>query len=107
MSSPVEAFFERYGADFDRNKPAASQFQRLGKMRRWDNRAWACARHHFNDAMAREFNILYGEDVDVLETWQSLCEEVHVIPAPDTISECKAVRDLFSPSSRMLSAEPS
>jgi hypothetical protein len=91
-TSPLEAFFAHYDADYNRHMSAAEQYQSLGARRGWDRDDWSDARRLFNDAIAREFNSLYGEDVNRLDNWQSLCEEVHIDPVPNTIGQCKAVR---------------
>lgn len=44
--------------------------------------------------MAERFNEIYGTDENDLEAWKKLCGQVHVDPIPNTLAECKKVRNL-------------
>lgn len=49
------------------------------------------AHQAFKDAMALQFNDLYGSDVSDIKNWHKLCVAVNIDPLPTTITACKAV----------------
>jgi len=49
-----------------------------------------------SDAIAEDFNLKYGFDVDSLKPWTTLCEVIGIKPTPKKIQDCqKAVLDTF------------
>lgn len=59
----------------------------------WDDEDYEMreARRKFKSAMVQQFNILYGTDVDDLNSWKSLCGILNIVPVPATLEECRKV----------------
>ena len=49
------------------------------------------ARERLRDAMVKQFNNVYGTDVDDLEAWQSLCRALELDPIPSKLRTCRTV----------------
>lgn len=50
------------------------------------------ARRRMRDAMVKQFNNVYGTDVDDLAAWQSLCKALEIDPIPTKMRKCRTVR---------------
>jgi hypothetical protein len=49
------------------------------------------ARSLLKDAMAQQFNNIYGTDVDDVISWQNLCSVLGIVPIPDALVPCRNV----------------
>ncbi len=58
------------------------------------------ARDRMRDAMVKQFNNVYGTDVDDLGAWQNLCRALEVDPIPSKMRNCRTVRIIDSNRSR-------
>ncbi|KAF2109620.1 hypothetical protein BDV96DRAFT_691644 [Lophiotrema nucula] len=70
----------------DANVP--DEFDRLSLHEGWTSGSseW---RSQKGDAYEEEFEHWYGAEKDKLKTWQDLCREVGIDPAPETITQCR------------------
>ncbi|KAL1800495.1 hypothetical protein ACET3X_000837 [Alternaria dauci] len=73
---------------YDPTAGIRSNFERLAAQRNWVGKT---AKKRWADCQAEEFGYAYGADTTKLETWQSLCREVHISDPPDSINQCKKV----------------
>ncbi|KAI9455838.1 hypothetical protein HD554DRAFT_230253 [Boletus coccyginus] len=93
MSAPLEDFFAHFanlnlGFTYSENSTAHDNFARLRRVFHDDSTAMTIARVDFNDALAQQFNFIYGTDSD-LGAWQNLCSVIDLTPTPDDIKECQ------------------
>jgi len=51
------------------------------------------ARGLLKDALTQQFNSIYGTDVDSIQSWQTLCQVLRIVPMPEGLHACReAVR---------------
>jgi hypothetical protein len=93
--SHASLFFASYKY-FDLNQDVAltKEFSRLKKLNGWKdgNGEYDEARKRFADALAEDFNSMYGTDIDNLDHWHALCHILGIDPVPEGISACRKVR---------------
>jgi len=94
--SKVALFFSSY-SNFTLNEDAAvtKEFLRLKKLKRWKDGddEYTEARDRFADALAEDFNAMYGTNIDDIENWRVLCHVLKIDPVPEDIKACrKAVK---------------
>ncbi|KAM5535655.1 hypothetical protein V8D89_010642, partial [Ganoderma adspersum] len=91
----IAAFFDMYPTyPYD---PAASfvdEFNKLNAFFGWPKFPAECderdlARNRMRDAMVKQFNNVYGTDVDDLVAWQNLCRALEVDPIPSKMRKCR------------------
>ncbi|PIL36781.1 hypothetical protein GSI_00471 [Ganoderma sinense ZZ0214-1] len=91
----IAAFFAMYPTyPYD---PAASfvdEFKRLNAFFAWPKHPAECderdlARNRMRDAMVKQFNNVYGTDVEDLVAWQNLCRALEVDPIPSKMRKCR------------------
>lgn len=58
------------------------------------DRSFRVARQAFNDAIARQFNSIYGTDFEDISSWKNLCRALGIIPIPKGLRECRDVSNL-------------
>jgi hypothetical protein len=94
MTQEVAQFFAQFH-DFDFNPQSgiSKEFRRLAKQRKWGDKRRRQERSKFQDAIAEEFNGVYGTDVDDLPSWHRLCREIRLTPLPQSITDCRKVRN--------------
>ncbi len=51
------------------------------------------ARQLFKDALTKQFNAIYGTNVDDINSWQKLCQILDITPIPDDLDDCRNVSD--------------
>lgn len=56
----------------------------------WDQGKKEEIRELFRDAIAQQFNSIYGTDIDDINAWQNLCQVIG-IAAPDEMKACRDV----------------
>ncbi|KAF9531002.1 hypothetical protein CPB83DRAFT_148912 [Crepidotus variabilis] len=90
---PLRDFFDKWSDTFtyDPSEPSTSEFRRLCREQRWrgENPAKTEAESQFRYAITMQFNRNYGTDVNSLESWQRLCENVRINPIPDNVKEAR------------------
>ena len=59
----------------------------------WDSNDYEMreARRKFKSAMVQQFNILYGTDVEDLNSWKNLCGILNIVPVPADLKKCREV----------------
>jgi hypothetical protein len=58
------------------------------------DRRFRVAHQEFNDAMAKQFNSIYGTDLEDISAWKNLCRVLRIIPIPNGLEECQEVSNL-------------
>lgn len=90
----LEEFFSQYtDFQYDSTQPTMSQFDNLCEDHKWkngDNRK-AQARQKLQNAIAQQFNAIYGSDLENVENWIHLCNILRITPVPDGLEACKEV----------------
>ncbi|KAK0445106.1 hypothetical protein EV421DRAFT_1708659, partial [Armillaria borealis] len=90
--TPIEAFFARYPEyPYDQSRETMSQFWEMSSQFGWGKRVNREALGGLRDAIAQQFNDIYGADVNDLQAWQRLCGLVGDGNIPDNIGACRAV----------------
>lgn len=88
-------FFNKWPEfDYYREAELIKEFMRLCREKQWSPKERYNTKEDLRDAMVERFNEIYGTDENDLEAWKKLCRHVHVDPIPDTLDECKKVRNL-------------
>ncbi|KIM36959.1 hypothetical protein M413DRAFT_424108 [Hebeloma cylindrosporum] len=91
---PLEQYFAEYPTfAYDSNEPPTSEFYRMCDQFGWvrDDDDRDDAFQSFRVALTKEFNEIYGLDVNNLAAWQLLCVRLGVDPVPAKIKECRAI----------------
>jgi hypothetical protein len=65
------------------------------------DRRFRVAREAFNDAIAKQFNSIYGTDLEDISSWKNLCRALGIIPIPKGLQECRDVSNLVVCSKRV------
>lgn len=52
------------------------------------------ARDRLKDALTREFNDIYGTDINDINAWKKLCGVLGINPVPEKLKQCREVRIL-------------
>lgn len=70
-----------------------AEFDRMCDTFGWKrrNRKRRAARENFMAALVQQFNALYGNEVDNLQSWQGLCRALDILPPPDSLTGAKKV----------------
>ncbi|KAK0438341.1 uncharacterized protein EV420DRAFT_1280067, partial [Desarmillaria tabescens] len=90
--TPIETFFARYPEyPYDQSRETMLQFREMSNQLGWDKRERFEALDDLHDAIAQQFNDIYGADVKDLQAWQRLCGLVGGGDIPDNIEACRAV----------------
>ncbi|CAE6336557.1 unnamed protein product [Rhizoctonia solani] len=78
----IHQFFSQYSSSFSYNpsRPVMSEFYRMAKL-------------EIQDALTKDFNLIYGTDVGDLKAWQGLCRVLEFEHVPDDLDECKKMVD--------------
>ena len=99
---PIQAFFATYGFPYDPQLETMDQFRSMSNAQGWqhDSPVRHQALEELRDAIAMQFNLAYGEDVNDLTAWHALFQVLRLTNIPDTVGGCKAVRAPQIPSRR-------
>ncbi|KAK0192348.1 hypothetical protein F5146DRAFT_927646 [Armillaria mellea] len=90
--TPIEAFFARYPEyPYDQSRETMSQFREMSSQFGWGKRVKRDSLDALHDAIAQQFNDIYGANVNDLQAWQRLCGLVGGGNIPDNIEACRAV----------------
>ncbi|KAI9446872.1 hypothetical protein F5148DRAFT_988434 [Russula earlei] len=94
--SHVSEFFSSYpNFTLNPDAPPTREFARLRRLNHWEDgdEEYVEARERFADAVAEDFNVAYGTDINNIDHWHALCHILGVEPVPESISACrKAVK---------------
>ncbi|EIW62098.1 uncharacterized protein TRAVEDRAFT_117909, partial [Trametes versicolor FP-101664 SS1] len=87
---PIRDFFAQY-PDFiyDPDAPFFEEFQRMQRVLHWQREERDAAREELRSAMVKQFNDMYGTNVDDLESWQLLCTALGMKPPPADVETCQ------------------
>jgi hypothetical protein len=92
--APIAQFFARYVEfEWDQTGEIVAEFKRLCVHQRWGAKKRNTARARLRDAIAEQFNAVYGSNINDLTSWQLLCTELRLDPPPGTITQCRKVRE--------------
>ncbi|OJT13543.1 hypothetical protein TRAPUB_9897 [Trametes pubescens] len=90
QTNPIRDFFAQYpDFDYDPNAPFFDEFKRMPGVLHWSQDERGAAREALRSAMVRQFNDMYGTNVDDLESWHLLCTALGMTPPPDDIKTCQ------------------
>jgi len=69
------------------------EFYRLSDQYHWDRDDLEKkeAREHLAVAMAKQFNDIYGTDVNDVNSWRKLCQVLAIDPIPEGLKACRKV----------------
>ncbi|KAI9780694.1 MAG: hypothetical protein M1816_002772 [Peltula sp. TS41687] len=91
---PLDTFFAQYPAfNYQPNASSTEEFYRMCDLFGWDREDFerVAAHDDFKTALVRQFNCLYGTEVDDIQSWRGLCLALQIYPLPDKIVEAKKV----------------
>lgn len=90
--TPIEVFFARFPEyPYDQRRETILQFREMSKQFGWGKSERRRAIDDLHDAIAQQFNDIYGADVKDLHAWQRLCGLVGGGNIPNNIEACRAV----------------
>ena len=96
--SSLEAFFADYSPQFQYNVTASAslEFYRLCDQSGWgkDHPERKKAHRKFKDALVKQFNHVYGTDMNSLASWQNLCYAVRIDPVPGDLHACREASNM-------------
>ena len=62
----------------------------------WNKQTTKDAREKLGDALTKQFNNVYGTDVNDIANWQLLCRVLGISPVSEDLDECRHVGCQFS-----------
>jgi len=73
-----------------------AEFYRMCNFFGWkkDDEEKKTAREQLSNAMAKQFNSIYGTDVEDINSWKNLCRVLGIFPIPKGLWECRDVSSL-------------
>lgn len=89
----LDAFFQLYpNFEYDSSQPVMSQFYKMCDRFEYEDKTFVKkeAQEGVKDAIAKQFNFTYGEDVNDIRSWQNLCRVLNV-PIPEGLEACRDV----------------
>ncbi|CAG1972963.1 unnamed protein product, partial [Fusarium graminearum] len=90
----IDRFFVKYpNFNYDSLKPIWIEFNDMCDFFEWDNedKEMKIAKGGFKEAIVKQFNDIYGTDLDNLDSWQKLCYMLNIKPVPTNLAECREV----------------
>ena len=94
-SDHLTEFFAQYPRfNYNPTSPSSQEFYRMCNFFRWDREdpEREAAHDGFKTALVRQFNSLYGTEVDDIESWRGLSLALEIYPLPDDLKKAKKVR---------------
>lgn len=93
MSLTVQeaSFFASFpGFDHHPDNLVSKEFERLAKWRGWQNgsKNW---KKNWNRCMAEQYDLLIGERIHDLATWQQMCRKLNIPGEFPSINKCRQV----------------
>ncbi|KDQ18857.1 hypothetical protein BOTBODRAFT_28344 [Botryobasidium botryosum FD-172 SS1] len=89
-----DEYFAQYkGFTYDPSESIMLEFYRLCDHYRWDkeNPKRKKARERLAVAMAKQFNDIYGTDVNDVNSWRKLCQVLAIDPIPEGLKACRKI----------------
>ena len=90
----LDAFFGEFSAfNYRRNAPCTQEFYRMCDFFDWDREDPDRQDAHdgFKTALVKQFNSLYGTEVDDIKSWRGLCLALDILPLPEDVTDAKEV----------------
>jgi len=93
LEGNLAEFFSQYDFSYNPSAPVMTEFYRMCDFFDWDrdDEEREEAREQLKDAMTRQFNSIYGMDVDDISSWQNLCRVLRIVPIPNGLEACRDV----------------
>ncbi|KAJ1309452.1 hypothetical protein OPQ81_006228 [Rhizoctonia solani] len=86
----IHQFFSQHTSfKYDPSQPVMSEFYRMIHSEDFPKASQAQAKREIEDALTKDFNLIYGTDVGDLEAWQGLCRVLGFENIPDDLVDCK------------------
>ncbi|KAJ3773145.1 hypothetical protein FB446DRAFT_642217 [Lentinula raphanica] len=98
LSNPIRDFFDSYpDFDYDEAGETMAQFWELCEECGWEDESDEKkeALNGIRDAIAQQFNAIYGSDAESLDGWHNLFRALQVPDIPDTVEGCKTRIDMI------------
>ncbi|KAJ3730639.1 hypothetical protein C8R42DRAFT_568844 [Lentinula raphanica] len=92
ISNPIKAFFDNYPAfRYDGAKETMPQFRELCDQYGWrrNSQEGKEALNQIRNAIALQFNAIYGSDANSLNGWHNLFRALQTPEIPETVQDCK------------------
>jgi hypothetical protein len=82
------------GFDHEPNNPVSEEFKRLAKWRGWKtgSKNW---RKNWNRCITEQYDLLIGDRIDDLATWQQMCRKLDILGEFPSITKCRKVGVLY------------
>ena len=99
IETHIDEFFaiDRYTRfPYDPSASVMAEFYRMCNFFGWkkDDEEKKTAREQLSNAMAKQFNSIYGTDVEDINSWKNLCRVLGIFPIPKGLWECRDVSSL-------------
>ncbi|CAE6455259.1 unnamed protein product [Rhizoctonia solani] len=88
----IHQFFSQYSSQafkYNPSRPVMSEFYRMVDSKNFPKASQAQAKREIQDALTKDFNLIYGTDVGDLDAWQGLCRVLKFDYIPDDLVECR------------------
>jgi hypothetical protein len=96
----LDDFFSQYPEfSYQRNEPSSQEFYKLCGFFEWgrDDPEQKQAHEDFKTALVRQFNSIYGTDLNDMESWRKLCLALEISPLPNDVVEARKVGSALGP----------
>ncbi|CAE7191958.1 unnamed protein product [Rhizoctonia solani] len=88
----IHQFFSQYSSQtfaYNPSRPVMSEFYRMVDSENFPKSSQVQAKREIEDAVAKDFNLIYGTDVGDLKAWQGLCRVLEFGYIPDDLVICQ------------------
>ncbi|GAB1518017.1 hypothetical protein RhiTH_001074 [Rhizoctonia solani] len=88
----IHQFFSQYSSrsfSYNPSQPVMSEFHRMVGSKWFPTGSQAQVKREMEDALTKDFNVMYGTDVDDLKAWKGLCRVLEFENIPDDLEECR------------------
>ena len=92
LADPLGAFFASFPKfDYHRTAECTQEFYRMCDFFDWhrEDSDRQDAHKAFKTALVKQFNALYGTEVDDIESWRGLCRALNIFPLPEKAGEAR------------------
>ncbi|KAH7318026.1 hypothetical protein B0J17DRAFT_686608 [Rhizoctonia solani] len=92
LTQNIQQFFSQYNSrsfSYNPSRPVMSEFYRMVDSKDFPKASQVQAKREIEDALTKDFNLIYGTDVGDLGAWQGLCRVLEFEDIPDDLAECK------------------
>lgn len=71
-----------------------NEFNRMCQSFKWKKGEKKKPYQDLEKAMVKQFNSLYGTNVDDIGSWRKLCQVLEIFPIPEELEACRKVSSL-------------